>query len=708
MMDHQLLQQPHIHPLPHPLARPPKRKADSQFDEPAFYDDDLEHTPAPTPTPSPRPAPASLADDDRPQKRRRANSLPNLARTDIEMLEQPPQGPLGPAPPASPPQLSPDATAPPSNIVRPPPAQPATSPMATHDAPRPVCVLPLGVPTPSAASPPPPARALDARLRSPSAPLARPAPPRRVAHVPSLTPLITRETLKELDLEAILRNPQLRHDLLFDPGLQFRPTSGRKKRELTEKYWQAVQIEVDTGCACTSFDDRGRRLPCVCRSSASSSSRPPLPSRIPPLVNELCQVLHSVVHSATADAALIAQELRHGVFDSRGVFRTLGAVLKQHCAPMRDRAVEMMVSVAARPGGGVRAVRMCLEILELMKLDIANHQLQALRPYLFETAVEFELKTFQERHERGLLTLTTTQAWLRKAALSAPSTQTLPLLSHALTGLIFSPPTSVSTPPPPTTTPLSQRLPHIAPPPGYPETLYLDHARLAGLTADAADLGVLYMLLMLFRQLVFSSPASAAAPGSARRKPIVLEDSVVDRVKREIWEVGPARLGLCFSPGKEKEGGAEWEKWRTGMRDVVLQVAVRAEEVRRGVQSTPESPVLPDAQTLALLESWMDTNLRTGAPLERLLKGRLEKAVGEVVARCVARNSAGGMARRERRDDEDEEEEDKEEPRAAPAVAAGLEPLMPEIRHLGERIAKLVSFHGRVYRGLYEADGFLA
>ncbi|KAG8728168.1 hypothetical protein FRC12_021964, partial [Ceratobasidium sp. 428] len=94
MMDHQLLQQSqqsHLHPsLPHPHTRPPKRKADSQFDEPAFYDDaELDQTPAPTPAPSPRPAPASLvADDDRPQKRRRANSLPNLVRADIEMLEQ--------------------------------------------------------------------------------------------------------------------------------------------------------------------------------------------------------------------------------------------------------------------------------------------------------------------------------------------------------------------------------------------------------------------------------------------------------------------------------------------------------------------------------------------------------------------------------------------------------------------------------------------
>ncbi|KAF8606939.1 Tcp11-domain-containing protein [Ceratobasidium sp. AG-I] len=721
MMDQLLQQHPHPHTLAHPHTRPPKRKADSQFDDAAFDEYDLE---TPTPAASPCAPNAELPDDDRPQKRRRANSLPNLgsnAHTDVEMHEQPAptQGPstsgvcangVQTASPASPPQLTTDAAAPSQNIAR--PASAASSPttrMATHDVSRPVCsALPLRVPT-STSTLSSPVRSSDTRLRSPSTPLVRPSPTRSVAHIPSLTPLITRETLKELDLEAILRNPQLRHDLLFDPGLQFRPTSGRKKRELTEKYWEAVRIEIESGCTCTSFDERGRRLPCVCGSSGSGSSRPAHPSRIPALVTELCEVLQSVVHTATADAALIAQELRHGVFDSRGVFKTLGAVLKQHCAPMRDRAVETMVGVAARPGGGVRAVRMCLEILELMKLDIANHQLQALRPYLFETAVEFELKTFQERHERGLLTLTTTQEWLRKAAVAYtaanPSTSstpppTLPLLAHALTSLIFSPPTTVSTPPPPTTTPLSQRLPHIAPPPGYPETLYLDHARLAGLTADAADLSVLYMLLMLFRQLVFSNSGSSAS-GAGRRKPVVLEDSVVDRVKREIWEVGPARLGLCFSlpAGKGKES-AEWEKWRAGMRDVVLQVAVRAEEVRRGVSLSEEPeegekrvPTLPDAQTLALLESWMETNLKTGAPLERLLKARLERAVGDVVGRCVRRPASA-------------QEEDVGA--GAPAVAAGLEPLMPEIRHLGERIAKLVSFHGRVYRGLYEAEGFLA
>ncbi|KAI5993987.1 hypothetical protein EDD15DRAFT_2436757 [Pisolithus albus] len=49
-------------------------------------------------------------------------------------------------------------------------------------------------------------------------------------HVPSLHPLINRQTLKKLDLSAILGNPQLRHDLMFDTGLQFRPTSGQQGR----------------------------------------------------------------------------------------------------------------------------------------------------------------------------------------------------------------------------------------------------------------------------------------------------------------------------------------------------------------------------------------------------------------------------------------------------------------------------------------------
>jgi hypothetical protein len=58
------------------------------------------------------------------------------------------------------------------------------------------------------------------------------------------TPPISYDTLKELSVNHIFKNLQLRHDLLFDPNLSFRPNldgpSGRDKRKKAECYWRRV------------------------------------------------------------------------------------------------------------------------------------------------------------------------------------------------------------------------------------------------------------------------------------------------------------------------------------------------------------------------------------------------------------------------------------------------------------------------------------
>lgn len=76
------------------------------------------------------------------------------------------------------------------------------------------------------------------------------------------------------------------------------------------------------------------------------------------------------------DPALIEQELKHRVFDPSGLFRAIGAILKAHCAPIRDQAVESMMQTAAACTAGpqtsrsatIRVLRQTLDILELMKL----------------------------------------------------------------------------------------------------------------------------------------------------------------------------------------------------------------------------------------------------------------------------------------------------------------------------------------------------
>jgi hypothetical protein len=130
-----------------------------------------------------------------------------------------------------------------------------------------------------------------------------------------------------------------------------------------------------------------------------------MPSRLGILLDEFLEVLLSVIqpletvsglyvnstvwekpmqhHAAQAshlrslfDRDLILQEIRHGVFDLSGLFGVIGETLKSHCAPMRDIAVTNMAGVAraCAPGMGgtaadaIKAVRTCLELLEMMKL----------------------------------------------------------------------------------------------------------------------------------------------------------------------------------------------------------------------------------------------------------------------------------------------------------------------------------------------------
>ncbi|KAF8895387.1 T-complex protein 11-domain-containing protein [Infundibulicybe gibba] len=526
-------------------------------------------------------------------------------------------------------------------------------------------------------------------------------------HIPSLQPLINRHTLKELDLDTILRNPQLRHDLLFDPGLQFRPTSSRRKRDIAEKYWVALTRELESGkphplvCACAQVPMPASN-PVVAFSPSLNVLTLRMPSRIPTLLSEFLEVLLLVIqplssisgmyvnpntfksqmqeHSAQAahirsvfDPILIEQELKHRLFDPSGLFQAIGLTLKGHCAPMRDQAVELMVHTAqsCAPGGGgtkadaVKAVRMCMEILELMKLDIANHQLQTLRPFLIRTSGQYELKTFKNRKGSDC-SLRITREWLRAAhknmlthvdpiphPLYPPghlkystlqrNQQTYLAVLKGFVDLVFSPQTPM---------PSSA----LSPLPGFPETSYLDSARLLLLGTDAADATALCMFLLLFRQL-----AHAAGPA--------VTDPELAKLKTEIRDIGASRLAL--SPSGEISA-----------------------------QPDPSPLLAPDERTLALAQRWVDTNMHPDAPLGALLHDRLREAVFTAVVALAypARDAATG-----RPAPVDLTTLSQALP---PGAARGVEALADEVRALAEKIARVALIHLNAFLPLYEQDGF--
>ncbi|KAG5648312.1 hypothetical protein DXG03_004884 [Asterophora parasitica] len=609
-------------------------------------------------------------------------------------------------------------------------------------------------------------------------------------HIPSLQPLVNRQTLKELDLDVILRNPQLRHDLLFDPGLQFRPTCSRRKRAICERYWAALLQEVETGCTCVSFDSHGKPHPVVCAciqvpqppshpvvaySSAMSVLTLRMPSRIRNLLAEFLEVLLLVIqplssvsgmyvnpntfksqmqeHSAQAayirsifDPALIEQELKHELFDPSGLFSAIGAILKGHCAPMRDRAVEAMVEAArtCAPGGtgskrdAVTAVRLCLEILELMKLDIANHQLQTLRPFLMRTSGQFELKAFKTRKGTEF-SLQFTREWIRHAhadllargTITHPgypsgslqfnslsrNQQTYMSVLRGILDLVFEPPPSspvsalspTSSPPP---TPIFQSTSTSTQLQGYPETAYLDSTRLALLGADAADATAMYMLLLLYRQLVHSESSDCqVSPQDLSR----LQDADIMRLKTEIRDIGSTRLGYCFSSRLlsdelDSPREKELEKKRIAKQDIVLQVAKRAKEVRRHTATSPQplqpSCEAPDEHMVNLAQRWADSNIHPDSPLCAMLRRRIRDVVFNSVLALAFPGHDSSTGNLTSIDFLSSVRTQSAQPIPF-GVATGMEPLAEEIRTLSEKISRLALIHLNAYLPLYEQDGFL-
>jgi hypothetical protein len=363
--------------------------------------------------------------------------------------------------------------------------------------------------------------------------------------------------------------------------------------------------------------------------------------------------------------------------------------------------------------------------------DIANHQLQTLRPFLTRTSGHFELKTFRSRVGPASL-LKNTRQWLQtahQALLASEQPLQHPLypspirysslhrnqqvyvsVLRALTDLVFFPPSPLpSSPPPSPISPPSPTASSTVSLPSYPETSYLDNARLVVLSTDAFDLTALYMFILLFRQLVFSDSGSRIL--SAK-----IEGSDLLKLKKEIRDIGFNQLGLRFTRDDNSLGGPtseEASQWKAVFKDVILQVAARAKDVQNRRATTPpsspassnESPInhCPDIRMLDLAERWADSNLKPGSPLSNLLRDRLRDTVFNAVLALslpgrdpmtgkISSINAGLVP---------------STPILTQSMGSGMEPLTDEIRSLAERLSRLALIHINAYLPLYEQDNFL-
>nr|OQO23237.1 hypothetical protein B0A51_11300 [Rachicladosporium sp. CCFEE 5018] len=313
----------------------------------------------------------------------------------------------------------------------------------------------------------------------------------------SKTPPITPDSLSELDMPRIIKNPKLRHDVNFDRELHFRPnldgSKGKEKIKAADQYWKALEPEI-------YLINKARRELYGTDDQQKLEFWKGIMKKSRKRLRKVFEVVRDILKTLVPDADqskieerldvdLLFQQIDNGMCDLVDLANWLATVIKKHCAPMRDNSVdEMQKSITEGALKDeqtilVNGLRLLLLLLENMKLDVANHQIRAMRPLLIADTITFQQRYNAHRISIGKLDKEESRAWLerehrryRREVLSATP---LNSLTHALLwDLIFADSTTTLKP-----------------------TFYLDIDRLRTLRQELHSSICLRIVLDLFHEL---------------------------------------------------------------------------------------------------------------------------------------------------------------------------------------------------------------
>lgn len=391
---------------------------------------------------------------------------------------------------------------------------------------------------------------------------------------PPPLPPVNIQSLREIDLAEILKNPQLRHDILFDPQLQFRPNldgeRGRRKKVTYDKYWSGVQHEIE---------EYFKNQHVFTRES----------SRLPNLFQTLRDILISLLPSKdkqsvidVLDIELIMQQLSKNSLDFIKLAKWLSSIFKSHCAPMRDSWVDEMLMKFVEADDSksvnklVEGLRMIFTILEAMKLDVANHQIRILRPVLVETAVEFERDYFLQMISRCKLDISDSIKWFRQfqsttTPSSIPTSETPKLITTQAILSLLSCSKMVSE---------------------FPSSLAFDHARLIVLRANVRQVVCLQLCIALFKQLAHQSNNGS-----------LITNENIESLKKEI-------LALIT----DENGNV---KWTRNIGAIALQISRR---------SNPQESI-PNESKVEFAFSWLIKQTQPSSQVYSLMEQRVFQTI---------------------------------------------------------------------------------
>lgn len=322
-------------------------------------------------------------------------------------------------------------------------------------------------------------------------------------HTQRLEPPVTKLTLSELDVAKIIHNPKLRHDINFDPELHFRPNidgeKGRRKHEKANQFWRALKQELSE-----FIIDRPTFI--YKHGEKDDWTLPVLLNAVKDIIQTLVPQRDRLFLDEGLDVKLLMRQFHKGVADLEKLAQWLSNVLKSHCAPMRDEWVDAMYNQLSNGNKNmdldelVTGMRSLLNVLEAMKLDVANHQIRCLRPALIEDTIHFEQKFFLKRMESGKTDISMSRQWYKEAEQAYADSRMHPSQSFGDMGVFFEGLSRLMLP-----SAWEERLPN---------TFTFDEERLMKLRADVLDAINLEVCMRVYEDFERIGRRTPAAPPS--------------------------------------------------------------------------------------------------------------------------------------------------------------------------------------------------
>ena len=333
-------------------------------------------------------------------------------------------------------------------------------------------------------------------------------------------PPVTTHSLEELELTYIQSNIILRIDINFDHDLHFTPISGEKgdqKKRDAENYWLALGAEfkiVHHHSQMVSCPECDQQRNTFSDRQVLTQHGPTFRRRLSLLFQKLKDLLIILVPERDIyqineylDLSLLLQEESHGLLDIVRLAQWLDVLLTSHCAPMRDISAHKMAEKIKQgtESGDVQTlvagIEMLFQILEAMKLDVANHQIRSFRFNLIDDTVAFQQEFFRSKIASGDFAVGPSKEWYgatyaehRSRPLDRQTPRSIPLavLNYGMLELCLRHDLKI------------------------PATFAYDHKRLKEIRVDILDFIHLDMCLIVFNQLCSVFTAAQSKRGQQR------------------------------------------------------------------------------------------------------------------------------------------------------------------------------------------------